>query len=412
MPLKPTLTDIAVRQLLPLADRQLELWDGKVSGFGVRVSPQGTKSFVVLYRFGGVSQRLTLGRYPGLGLATARDLASKALSDVACGIDPKAIRQQQRMADKPTAFPVLLSEFVETHCKRHNKASTARETERILRNDFENVWRKREVKDLTKADVLRVLDKQVADGSPSAANHAYAAVRKFFNWCVQRGHIQASPCTGLTLPTKATKRARVLTDAELIKVWNAAAAIGYPAGPIVQLLILTAQRRGEVAGMRWCDIDLKAKTWTMPAELTKANRAHAVPLTPFAQSILMTLPKLGPLVFPARTGDGCYGGFGQVKYKFDERVGVTDWTFHDLRRTAATDMAGLGVHPHVVERVLNHASGTFGGVAGVYNRFQYLEEMRLALETWEKRLRHLLEQAGTGDQQPSNQERVAEAQPV
>ena len=385
-----TLTDIAVRQLKPIPGRQVEVWDGKLSGFGVRVSPQGTRSFVLLYRFGGRSQRLTLGRYPGLGLAKARELAWKALTDIATGTDPRTIRLERRRSQQASTFPALLAEFVETHCKRHNKPSTARETERILRTDFEEVWCRREVKGLTKGDVLHVLDGLVAKGAPSAANHAFVAVRKFFNWCVERGYIVLSPCTGLTIPTKATKRDRVLTDNEIARVWRSAASIGYPAGPIVHLLLLTAQRRGEVAGMRWSDIDLEARVWTLPAELTKAGRMHLVPLTPLAHAILLTLPKSSPLVFPARHGDGSYGGFGQVKYRFDELVGVSNWTFHDLRRSAATGMAGLGVQPHVVERVLNHSSGAFAGVAGVYNRFKYLDEMREALEKWEAHLRTLV----------------------
>ena len=392
---KPPITDVAIRQLKPTSGAQIELWDGMIKGFGVRVSPEGTKAFVLLYRHARKSRRLTIGRYPGLGLAQARQLAAQALTQLAAGTDPQEARQQRRMAERTNAFPALLDEFVETHCKRHNKPSTARETERILRNDFLELWRQREVKSLNKSDVLRRLDTLVRDGTPSAANHAYAAVRKFFNWAVERGHIVANPCTGLTSPAKATKRERVLTEAELIKVWQAASKIGYPCGTIVQLLILTAQRRGEVAGVRWSDLDLTAKTWTQPAELTKNGRAHTIPITAVAEKILLTLPKTGLLVFPARRSDAAYGGFGQAKMRFDEMTGFSNWTFHDLRRTAATGMAGLRVSPHVVERVLNHASGSFAGVAGVYNRFQYLAEMREALETWENHVTCLVNGSNT-----------------
>ena len=274
------------------------------------------------------------------------------------------------------------------HLQRRNKASTARESERILRADFERSWGNRALRDISKVAVRARLEEIMAKGTPSAANHAYAAIRGFFNWCVRQNHLDISPCAGLEMPARRVSRERVLTDSELAAVWQGASAVGWPFGPIVHLLVLTAQRRGEVAAMRWSDLDLGAGLWSLPAAFTKSNRAHTVPLTSFTRNLIMTLPRLHDVwLFPGR-GDGLrpYAGFNKAKTRLDARVSIDHWTLHDLRRTAATGMAKLKVAPHILEKLLNHTTGTLGGIAGVYNRFGYIDEMREALEAWERHL--------------------------
>lgn len=389
---KQMLTEILLQKLQPSEGRQIEVWDAKIPGFGVRVSQSGTKSFVLVYRHEGRARRLTLGRYPPLGLANARKLAHNALSRLAGGLDPIAEKEAQRQRDN-NLFPSVVDEFVRLHCARHNRANTAKETERLLRAEFLPKWRKRDVRSISKVDVNRAMDAIIDRGSPSAAHHAFAAIRKFFNWCVERGLIEVSPCLGLKNPTKPKSRDRVLADNELVRVWRAATQVGYPVGPITQLLILTGQRRGEVAGMRWPDLDLDEKLWSIHGEMTKNGRPHQVPLSPEAVRILSSLPQIDDtFVFPAR-GDKPqpFMGFNKGKLRLDATSQVEGWTFHDLRRTGATGMAQLGVPPHIVERVLNHASGTFGGVAGIYNRFAYLPEMREALDTWDEKVTSLLQ---------------------
>lgn len=323
-----------------------------------------------------------VSRYPAIPLAKARELAWQAVSKNASGLDPRI--DKLRTAGEPLLFANLLDAFVETHCKRHNKLSTARETERILRTDFFPRWRAHRVDEVRKGDVLRVLDALVSQGTPSAANHAFAAVRKFFNWCVQRGYVEVTPCLGVQSPAKHKSRERVLSDDELALVWQHAPACGYPFEQIVRLLVLTVQRRGEVAAMRWPHVSLGDALWSLPAELTKSNRPHAVPLVGEATAILAALPRLDEtFAFPSKKVPGqAWDGFTKAKWRLDALIGFDDWTLHDLRRTAATGMAKLGVSPHVVERILNHTTGTLGGVAGVYNRFGYLPEMRAALEVW------------------------------
>lgn len=261
---RQALTDLTLQKLQPLEGRQIETWGAKIPGFGVCVSPSGTKSFVLVYRHGGRARRMTLGRFPILGLAEARKLAHKALSQLAGGTDPIADKEAHRQRDS-NWFPAVLDEFIRLHCARHNRANTAKETERLLRTEFLPKWRKRDVRSITKVDINWSIDGILERGSPGAAQHAFAAVRKFFNWCVERGLLEVSPCMGMKNPTKPKSRDWVLSDEELRLVWRAATQVGYPVGPITQLLILTGQRRGEVAGMRWPDLDLADKLCRSPA---------------------------------------------------------------------------------------------------------------------------------------------------
>jgi len=383
MPEKTRLTDAAIQKARAPQTGQAEIWDAGLSGFGIRITPKGVKAFVLLYRHHGKARRWTIGRYPAIGLAKARRMASDALDGLEKGIDP-----QDAAAPQAGTFGEALEAFVSTYCSQHNKPSTAAETRRNMRAIFLPHWDKRALGTIGKADVLKVTDALIAKGAPSAARHAHSNARKFFAWCVERGLLHSSPMAGLTPPVRAKNRARTLTLEELAAVWKAADGIGYPFGRIVQLLILTGQRRGEVAALEWREIDEDAKLWVIPAERTKNGRAHSLPLAPMAAEIIAGLPRCNDrLAFPARGNDeAAFSGWSKAKKQLDTLSGVTDWTLHDLRRTTATRLAAIGTPPHIVERILNHAGGTFAGVAGVYNRFEYADEMRGALEAWEKAL--------------------------
>ena len=175
-------------------------------------------------------------------------------------------------------------------------------------------------------------------------------------------------------------------------MYGAAHEIGYPFGTIVKLLILTGQRRGEVTGMEWSELDLDAALWTIPAARSKNGRAHALPLAPVALATITAIPRTSSrFVFPARGNhEATFSGWSKAKRELDAMVGIPDWTLHDLRRSMATSLASLGTSPHIVERILNHAGGTFAGVAGVYNRFEYRDEMREALMAWEREVSRLV----------------------
>ena len=388
------LSDLAIRKIKPDPKRRTEIWDARLPGFGVRVFPSGVKSFVLVYRHLGRPRRMTLGRYPVTGLAEARGKALDALKLIDAGTDPQADADTADAADRYT-FEQAVRSFVKLHCERHNRPVTARDTERILNNQFVSRWAKRDIREITKTDILKVLDHIVEEGLPSAANHALSAIRKFFNWCVERGMLATSPCLGIKKPAPNNARERVLDIGEMAAVWNGAELVGYPFGQIVKLLMLTAQRRNEVASIQRSQIYFDANTWTLPAELTKNGRQHVLPLAPQAASLLQTLPQFtSDYVFPARGENPVFAHFSRGKLKLDALAGVKDWTLHDLRRSVATHLAKLGVAPHVIERILNHVSGTFGGVAGVYNRFQYLDEMRNALAMWETHLAEAIRKAG------------------
>lgn len=376
------LTDLTIRSLTAPPGNRIEVWDSKIPGFGVRVSSKGTKTFVLFYYLNGRKIRQSLGRFPGTKLADARAKAHTLLGQVSDGTDP---RQHDTYSSNKLRFEQVVEEFVAKHCAVHNRKSTAKETARLLRVRFATQWAARDIRQIGRGDVIAILDDAMKSHTPSAANHALSAVSKFFGWCVERGIVETSPCLGISRPAPAKERSRVLLDKELSAIWQAADHVGFPMGPITQLLILTGQRRGEVAGMHWQEIDFDRATWSIPGERTKNKRPHIIPLTPLALAIIKTLPRINDqLLFPARGSETeVVSGFSKLKPKLDAIANVSNWTLHDLRRTAATGLARLGVAPHVIERILNHTSGTFAGVAGVYNRFGYLDEMRAALEIWE-----------------------------
>jgi len=384
-----TLTDLRIRKLPPDPTKRVEIWDARVPAFGIRVSPNGNKSFVLLYRHRGRPRRMTIGRYPVVSLSEARNRAIEALGQVARGADP---REQKARKDNGTRFDDTVDMFVRTYCRQHNRESTRRETERLLKARFVSRWAARDIREVSKSDVLKIIDEALKDGVPSAANHALATIRLFFNWCSDRGLVDVNPCDRLKAPAKKIARDRVLDDLELGKVWSAAASIGYPFGTITQLLVLTAQRRNEVTSMRWADLDLEAAAWSIPAALTKNGVTHVVPLVPEVLQILKSVPRVdNHLLFPARSSEGrAFSAFSKSKERLTSLSTVTEFTLHDLRRTVATRMASLGIAPHVIERLLNHVTGTLGGVAGVYNRFKYREEVRAALVLWAAHVRQVV----------------------
>jgi integrase len=368
------LNDLFLRKLRVPSEGVAQHPDGKIPGFGVRITANGVKTFYLTYRHQGKNRRLNLGRYPTTTLQKARGKAFAALSELEANRDPSG--------------EVALDAFVSKHCQRHNRASTAIETERLLRVYFLPHWKNRQVEAITKADIAEALEPVIKRGASGSARHAFAAARKMFNWMVEQGMLETSPFAGVKAPGKPGNRDHVVRDDELKRIWDRAESMGLPFGSIAQLLMLTAQRRGEVVAMEWSEIDKDKALWTIPGARTKNGKAHAVPLTAGALRILSTIERTwSPYVFPARgKPEQPYSGYSKGKRQLDAAAELHDWTLHDLRRTAATGMARLGVAPHVIERVLNHVSGTFAGVAGIYNRFQYEDEMRKALEAWEQHL--------------------------
>ena len=376
------LSDFTLQKLQPPGKGQIEYWDPILKGFGIRISYSGTKAWIVLTRLHGKQIRVTLGKYPRMGLKKAREVANEVLDMAERGEDPRQSVGRNSRPDRGTIAAVV-DIFIERYARPKNR--TWRDTRNLFARNVIPVWGHRQIDTITKKDVNLLLVEICERGSPLTSNRVHSAVRRFFNWCVEEDLIAVSPVHGVKRKAPETQRDRVLTDTELSKVWDACSQIGWPFGPVVQLLTLTGQRRGEVAQMYWSEIDLDKAMWTIPRERSKNDRANEVPLSAPALNIINALPRYGDLVFTV-TGVTPVSGFPRAKRRLDEISGVDNWRFHDLRRTAATGMARMNVPPHVVEKVLNHSSGIVSGVAAIYNRYGYLDEKCEALSSWAKHI--------------------------
>jgi integrase len=294
----------------------------------------------------------------------------------------------------------LIEEFLRRHVRP--KSRTAAETERMLVKDVAGPWRDRKVQDITRRDVVRLLDGIVDRGAPHVANRLFDIIRKMFGWSAERGIIEVSPCVGLKAPAGKTSRDRILSDDEVRWFWAATERFDYPFQPFFRLLLLTGQRRDEIAGMRRSELDLAAAMWTLPRERSKNDKAHEIPLSTAALEALTTVPTIASqaLLF-STNGRSSISGYSKAKARLDRLMleaardenpdaVIQPWRIHDLRRSAASGMARLGQPVHVVEAVLNHRSGTIRGVAAVYNRYSYADEKRRALEAWGRFLSDLV----------------------
>ena len=375
------LTARAVETAKPAAVRR-EIPDALMPSLYLVVQPSGTKSWAVRYRHKGTTRKFTLGSHPAVDLKTARALAGKALRAAAEGRDPGQEKAQARAARADT-IDRAVAQFIERHCKRKNRPRTAQETERLFRLHVMPRWRGRAVSSITRRDVLDVLDRVVDAGAPIAANRV-SATRKLFNWLVARDVIATSPCAGVKPPTDERSRDRVLDDKELRAVWLAAEEIGWPFGAMVKVLVLTGQRRDEVARMEWSEIDLGDKLWTLPRERVKNDEKHEVPLSDTAVAVLKSVPRIAGSRYVFTTnGKAPSSGYSKGKRRLDALLSdMPPWRLHDLRRTTASGMARLGINLPVIEKVLNHASGSFAGIVGVYQKHEFSQEKRHALDAW------------------------------
>jgi integrase len=411
------LTAKTVENIKPSAARR-EVPDGEIRGMYLCVQPTGAKSYVLRYRYAGKPRKLTIGPAE-MGLGEARKLAASARVAIATGRDPahdktagrtaakEAVREAGRA--KRDSVEAVVAEFIEKHVRRANKPSTAKEYERLLEKEIVAPWRGRRLSDISRRDVNRLLDDIVERGAPIGANRILAILRKLCKWAVSREIIEHSPCEGVLARSTETPRDRVLDDRELRLVWQAADTLGWPFNAVVKLLVLTGARRSEVAGMAWAEVDLDRKLWSLPASRTKNKRPHALPLPTTAIDILKSLPRIenrGGFVFPAgftrqaTRGPVSVSGFSAPKRRLDRAIAklaeaegsapLAQFGFHDLRRSCASGMAKLGVDLHVIERCLNHASGTFGGIVGVYQKHRFEDGMRRAMDAWAAHIERLV----------------------
>lgn len=419
---KKALSDVFIRKVAP-TDRRQEIPDGGAPGLYLVVQTSGAKSWAVRYSRAGKVQKSTLGRYPAMTLAEARKQAAALSVAVDGGADPQAEKKAAKADAKREAVAaqtvnMVADEFLTRHVDEKAGKRWSDETRRILDHDIRPAIGAKAVSEVGRADINAMLDAVADRGAPIAANRALAVARKLFRWARSRDYVDRDPTEGVAKPGDETKRERVLNDGELAAVWRAADGLGYPFGPIVRLLILTGGRRDEVGAMTWTEVDVNARTWTLPAERAKNGQAHEIPLSDSAVAILESLPRVepkrdektgkpGPAYVFTVTGRTPVSGWSRSKTTLDAAITnaarkedpdatpMPDWRVHDMRRTVATGLARIGVALPVVERILNHVSGSFGGVQGVYQKFAFADEKRDALDRWSARVAEIVKSRGT-----------------
>jgi len=411
--------------------KRVELWDSLLPGFGVRVGETGRATFMVMYRTTDamtgrkVQRRHTIGRYPVVKLDEAREKARDILRQAHDGEDPKAA--ERRATARPQSFRGLLDSyytrlvFLPVEKGGHKRPT---QTKRIFERYVAGRWEIRDPDSITGDDVSDLLSDLEIQNGGATANRVFDSLRALFKWAKGKRLAAANPCDGMKAPAPKGERDRFLSDDEIKPVWLAAEEMGNPFGTIITLLLTTGQRRTEVGGMMWDDLDLDGDKqwpgakfdipkWRLPKRTTKSSREHILPLSPLAVEILQEIPRTtSNYVFPARGRPENYvGGWGKWKRDLDDAIeknadknGTVDehWSIHDLRRTLATGMADLRIAPHIVEMILNHSIGSGTGTgsfnkstAAIYNRSDYFDEQRAVLDAWAN---HILTLLGRGEQ--------------
>jgi integrase len=347
--------------------------------------PAGLKSWAIRYRpKGGAQLRETIGTYPAVPLAKARQRALAVVAAASRGDDlpAKEARERKRQASLSRTVGDLLTEYVDAYCKVSQRRWTL--TERLFDTHVRPRLGGTRLVDLRRHDVAAMLDKLQKAGLRAQVNRVRSQIVAALNWAVEaRGYLEANPAAAVKRrKSLETPRSRVLSDTELRAVWRAAERIGGAAGAFVMMLALTGQRRDEVRCLPRSEIMAGTADWVLPAARNKGKRDHLVPLPKAAVETIDELPKGGLFVFSVN-GKKPYAGHKRLKSILDRESGVRDWTYHDLRRTCASGMAALHVSQDTIDRVLNHAKAK---LAGTYNVHEYRAEKASALKAWAERV--------------------------
>jgi integrase len=411
----PTLkfTQATVERLKPPAKGYIEYWDNQCPGFGLRVYATGRKTWRALYRVDGklIPETIgTTGTFPNV--ADARQRARESLQKATAGINPVVQRQQQadqeaaRQAQEAAAAQATLGAAIDRYLTERPADRERRpmsreyfvETSRTL---IKNVKRtqlgSRPLAEITSDEIRRHV-RAIAKTTPQQANHTLVYLKAALGWAVDEGLIDRNPAIGVKLPAQRVERERALSDDEIRLFWLACEQIGYPFGWHAQLLLLTGQRRDEVAQMIWGELNHDNTVWTLPSERTKNGRAHIVHLAPLAREILEKIPRRSRWIFTTgmRGSDAAISGWAQAKARIAAAMQaksdrqIPRWTLHDLRRSCASTMAELGVAPHVIDKILNHSSGKISGIAKIYNRHDYRDQRKLALQALARHVEALI----------------------
>jgi integrase len=373
--------------------RDLIVFDETLPGFGyrLRLSHDGKRvlrSWIVQYKRGGATRRMMLGSAEILGAEKARQEAKKILGRVALGEDPATDKRERRDKDRLSLRSVI-DEYLAAK-EREVRRRTFRQITLYLTGPYFKALHGMPVDQVTRKDVASRLIAITREHGSIVAARARAALSTFFVWSMQTGLVEHNPIIGTIKPKDGKPRERVLSDSELVAIWNASGDDDF--GKIVKLLILLPCRRQEIGGLAWSELDLENSRWRLAAERSKNCKPHELPLMPMALAIIKSVPRMvnRDQLFGARSQAG-FSAWDYEKQALDARSGVRNWKIHDLRRSLATKMADIGIMPHIIEQTLGHTSGHKRGVAGIYNRSSYAREVRNALAMWEDHLRSLIE---------------------
>jgi integrase len=395
MKLKLTAKTSAALELPPGKDEGL-CWDTELTNFGLRLrrargSGRPRKTWIVQYRSGGRQRRMKIGAFEKLTTDQARTAATKILAQVDLGGDPQGDKSERRRKDAQS-FKTVVSEYLAVKEESGGmRPHSLQEVRRYLTQGYFATLHPMPIDRIARRDVaLRVQAITRESGAPTA-DHARSALSAFFTWCLAAGIVDSNPTIGATRPELPPARDRVLSDHELAAVWRESGDGAY--GAIIRLLILLAARRAEIGGMQWGEVDLENGTWELPAERSKNGLRHVLPLPRAAIDIINSVPRRvdRDYLFGSRANVG-FTLWSQEKRALDRRLAgqLQPWHLHDLRRSAATKMADIGIAPHLIEEILNHRSGHRVGVAGIYNRSSYEQEVRAAMAMWDDHIRALI----------------------
>lgn len=370
---------MAISNLKP-QEKFIEYFDTGLPGFGLRVNPTGLKVWFILYRskVDNKVKRYKIGKYPRpYSLMEAREEAKKKLGEISAGGDPHKVKRELAQSD---TFEGLFNNYMKHHAIPNKRPSSVKEDQRIF-DTYLQGFKDRKAATITRRDIIE-LHRSISDHAPVMANRIIALVSTVFSKGIEHELIDATPCTRIkSILAKEQHRERVLSDAELRTLWPALDTLRANQRDVLKLILLTAQRPGEVMAMRVDELDLVAETWLIPGSKTKNKQPHLVPLTPQALAIIRPRLTESPWVFPSsynKTAAGHTASTKKSRNKLAEATGVKEWTAHDLRRTARTLMARFRVKPHIAEKVMNHSEGR---MVRVYDQFDYLDEKRQALST-------------------------------
>lgn len=395
-------------------EREEVYWDDRLAGFGLKVTPTGSKVYIYRYRVALPGQaaktapkKYTIGKHGELTPDQARKRAQELAAIVASGVDPRerevatlsakreAMRREHEMRrqENDLAFDRIAAQWLEHYeHEKGRRPSSVTMAQLVVRRYLQPKFGSTPITQLAHKDLQSVIDAIPLNKRAMRRNvFAYASV--LFGWAARRQYIPANPLTSMEKPQAPISRDRVLYDAELLEVWKATELLPSPWGAFYRLLILTGQRKSEVAGMEWSELSRSTAMWIIPADRAKNKSLHLVPLSASVVAELDSLagdqdwPKVGYAI--TTTGRTPISGFSKAKRMLDEQTAklgegtsISHWRVHDLRRTVATGLQRLGVRFEVTEAVLNHISGAKGGIAGVYQRHDWAEEKRMALDAW------------------------------